>query len=320
VHDWIGRELDRLGVVAVGAVEQSHIAPWSTAMRVPVAGGDLWFKANMPALAYEAAVVEILGRRRAGSVPERCVPELHALDLERGWMLTADAGVPLVELVTRERDLRRWLDVLPRYAQLQLATIGDVDELLAAGVPDCRLDKLPAQYEQLLEAAQGLTADEHARLDRLRSRVREMCEELAAHGIAETIQHNDLHDGQVFVRQDDYTFLDWAESCISHPFLTMAITLEGVIAWGIDDIRGSVDVGPFRDAYLEPFAVHGTGSQLKSALATALRLGWICRAVEVERWVSALEPADRAKHVDGVATRLRMFLSGLPEQPADRRP
>lgn len=304
-RNWINGELGRLGVVAAGAIEQSHIAPWSTAMRVPVNGGDLWFKANMPALAHEAAVIDILGRRR----PSR-VPELKAIDPDRGWMLMADGGVPLRDVITRERDLQRWFDVLPRYAQLQLDASGDVDELLTVGVPDCRLDKLPAHYEHVL-GAWGLDTDELARLDRLRPRVREMCEELAAYGIPETIQHNDLHDGQVFVRGDDYAFLDWAESCVSHPFFTMAITLEGVIAWGLDDIRGSVDVSPFRDAYLAPFASHGTSSQLRSALATAMRLGWICRAVEVQRWVAALDPAHREKHLDGVAIRLRMFLSGM---------
>lgn len=127
-QDWIDGELGRLGLVAAGAIEQSHVTPWSTAMRVPVSGGDLWFKANMPALAFEAAVIDILGRRRPG-----CVPELRAIDRDRGWVLMADAGVPLRDVVTRERDLRRWLDVLPRYAQLQLDATGDVDELLRSG-------------------------------------------------------------------------------------------------------------------------------------------------------------------------------------------
>src|SRR6476469_7353206 len=305
-HDWIDRALERLGVVPAGEVEQSHIAPWSTAMRVPVNDGDLWFKANMPALACEAAIVEILGRTQPGTAPD-----LLAIDRERGWMLTVDAGVPLLDVLTRDRDLRRWLEVLPRYGHVQLTAVDDVVELLSAGVPDRRLDKLPSQYEQLLGEPTGLTADELERLDRLRPRVGELCDELAAYGIPETLQHNDRHDGQVFVRGDDYRFLDWAESCISHPFLTMAVTLEGVIAWGLDDIRGCVEFTPFRAAYLEPFASYGTSSQLNAALSTALRLGWICRAAEVHRWVSALDAEDRAKHLDGVAIRLRMFLAGL---------
>ena len=202
--------------------------------------------------------------------------------------------------------------MLPQYGQLQLDAFADVDELLSVGAPDRRLDKLPIHYEHLLGDTPGLAGDELARLERLRPRVKEMCEELATYGIPETIQHNDLHDGQVFVRGDDYRFLDWAEACISHPFFTMAITLEGVIAWGLDDIRGSVDVSPFRDAYLEPFASHATSSQLTAALSIgdAARLDLPCGrgATLGER----ARPADRAKHLDGVAIRLRMFLSGLP--------
>jgi hypothetical protein len=100
-QDWIDLELSRLGVVAAGAIEQSHIAPWSTAIRVPVHGGDLWFKANLPALAYEAAVIDILGRRRPGRVPE-----LRAIDPGRGWMLMDDGGVRLRDVVAPTRSSR----------------------------------------------------------------------------------------------------------------------------------------------------------------------------------------------------------------------
>ena len=303
---WIKQELARSGVVAAGAIEQTHVRPWSTAMRVPVAGrGDLWFKANMPSLAYEAAVVSILAQRS----PER-VPELWAIDLNRGWMLLGDGGVLLRDVVARERSLGRWLDLLPQYAQLQIDATDDVDGFLAAGVPDRRLEQLPSQYKRLLEEVRGLAPEEIVTLHNLQNRVQEMCDELAGSAIPETIQHDDLHDGQVFVR-NGYVFADWAESCVSHPFFTMAVTLEGNIAWGLDDVRDSVDVAPFRDAYLEPFSHYAHFSKLRPALATALRLGWICRAIGVQRWASALDPPHRDKHLDGVAIRLRMFLSGL---------
>src|SRR5512144_3438853 len=105
-----------------------------------------------------------------------------------------------------------------------------------------------------------------------------MCRELAVAGVPETIQHNDLHDGQVFVAGGRYVMLDWGDSCVSHPFTTMSVTLEGVLAWGPDDVEGSVDTTPFRDAYLEPFSGHPGREELEAAVATALRLGWICRA------------------------------------------
>jgi hypothetical protein len=303
---WIEEELSRFGLVRTGAVEQAHVRPWSTALRVPVAGGDLWFKANMQSLAHEAAVVSIL--RRGG---RDHVPELLAVDLQRGWMLMADGGALLRDVVARERSFHRWLDVLPQYAQLQIDAVRDVDAFVAARVPLRRLDDLTSQYASLLDEVRGLTREECARLRELQPDVHVMCEELAAHGIPETIQHDDLHDGQVFVRQDDYAFADWAESCVSHPFFTMAVTLEGNLAWGLDDVQHSLDVRPFADAYLEPFSRYGQPTQLRAALATALRLGWICRAITVQRWASALDPPDRDKHLDGVATRLKMFLAGL---------
>ncbi len=306
VEAWIEEELARLGLTSTGAVEQTHVRPWSTALRVPVRGADLWFKANMPSLWYEAAVVSILGRRAPGRVPE-----LLAVELERGWMLMADGGELLRDVVAQERSLDRWLDVLPLYAQLQLDAAGDVGAFATAGVPRCRLDDLPSGYALLLEAVRGLTPDESSRLLGLQREVREMCEELAAHAIPETIQHDDLHDGQVFVRGGGYVVADWADCCISHPFFTMAVTLEGGLAWGLDDVADSVDVRSFADAYLEPFSAYGQPAELRAALTPALRLGWICRAINVQRWASSLDPPDRDKHLDGVATRLRMFLDRL---------
>jgi hypothetical protein len=289
-----------------GAIEQPHVRPWSTALRVPTKDGDLWFKANVPSQAYEAAIVTTLARDR----PD-CVPELDAVDLDTGWMLMRDAGTLLRDVVERDRDLSRWLEVLPGYAELQLGSAQAVDGLIAAGVPDHRLAVLATQYDELLQHAKGLTPEEHARLSELRHRVRHMCEDLGDYRIPETIQHDDLHDGQVYVRANGYIFSDWADACVSHPFFSMAVTLEGNISWGLDDIEASVDTTPFGEAYLEPFAGYGSRRELRAALAIALRLGWVCRAINVQRWASALDPPDREKHLQGVAIRLRMFLSGL---------
>ena len=61
-------------------------------------------------------------------------------------MLMADGGELLRDVIARERSLDRWLEVLPFYAQLQLAAAGDVDALAAAGVPHRRLDDLTSEY------------------------------------------------------------------------------------------------------------------------------------------------------------------------------
>ena len=248
--------------------------PRSACRRPPATSGS---RRQFPSWRTRRRSSTILSRRR----PD-LVPELLAADFDRGWMLMADGGTRLRELIEEERDLGRWLDVLPRYAELQVDLAVDADRLVAVGCPDRRLGSLPSQYERLLEQVPhefGGTVP----------RVSEMCAQIASLGIPETIQHDDLHDAQVFVRDGQYLFFDWGDSCVSHPFLSMSITLEGQIAWGLDDVEGSVDLAPFRDAYLEPYTRYAPLGELQEALDVALRLGWVCRAVNAEPWASAVE-------------------------------
>ncbi len=288
---WIDDRLGELGMARMGEPEQPHILPWATVLRVPTGTGDVWFKANAESLRHEAAVVRRIAARRADAVPP-----LLAADTEAGWMLMADAGESLRAVIGREHSLDRWFDVLPLYAGVQLDLAADVDDLLAMGLPDMRLAVLPKAYERLLDEIGA-----ERRFRDAAPMVAEMCDQLAAYGLPELPQHDDLHDGQVYVRDGRHLVLDWGDACVSHPFFTLSVTLEGVLSWGLDDIEDSVDTAPFRDAYLAPFAERFDGD-LVAAVRVALRLGWVCRAVN--------------GHVTGddvrTLTRLRMFLDGRP--------
>ena len=313
---WIGAQMAALDTRLTGPIETIHDRAWSTVLRVPTGHGDLFFKASSPALRHEAAIVALLAQRR----PE-IVPTPLAVDLDHGWMLLADAGIRLRDLVEAERDVSRWLDVLPVYARLQVDMAGAVAELLALGAPDMRLAVLPARYEELLAELDALDrpaiaarddrprvpvvrpSDEMRRLRDAVPRVEAMCRDLAGYGIAETIQHDDLNDGAVYLRDGRYLILDWGDACVSHPFFSMSVALEGVIAWGVDDVEGSVDIAPFRDAYLAPFGLERAGEDLRAACALAMRLGWVCRAIN-----GHLADTDAAP----TWTRLRMFLDGRP--------
>ena len=290
-HAWIDDALVAAGRTRTGAAEQPHVVPWSTVIKVPTSSGYTWFKANADSLRHEAALVELLSARR----PE-AVPPLLASDRERGWMLMEDAGETLRVLSPREQSLDRWLELLPLYAGVQLDLVDVVDDLIALGVPDMRLAVLPDKYDRLVDE---IGAD--ARFREAGAQVRELCDEVAAYGVDETIQHDDLHDAQVFVRDGRHLLMDWGDSCISHPFFTLSVTLEGVLAWGLDDVENSVDTAPFREAYLAPFRER-YDADLTAACVPAQRLGWVCRAVN--------------GHVPGddrsTFTRLKMFLDGEP--------
>ncbi len=288
-HGWIRARLPELGLAPTGDIEQPHITSWSTVMRIPTDRGDVWFKANTGPLRHEAALVSLLAERR----PD-VVPPLLASDDALGWMLMADAGTTLRQVSPEEAWLDGWRDVLPRYASLQVALTGDVDTLLAMGVPDLRLAGLPDRYAQLVEeiGAEGRFRDAVPQVVELRDR-------LAAYQIPETVQHDDLHDAQVFVRDGRLRILDWGDACVSHPFFTLSVTLEGLISWGLHDVENSVDVRPLRDLYLRPFAETYDGD-LAAAVEPALRLGWVCRALN----------GHGVSEEQQTLARLRMFLDG----------
>jgi hypothetical protein len=236
-EEWI-----RAYVEPTGAIETVHERPWSRVLLVPTAAGDLFFKVNAPRFAHEARVIDALARLR----PE-LVPELVAVDLERGWMLLADAGDRL-----RERpDAAVWPRLLTDYAELQIAAVADADALLAAGVPDARLARLPVLYEE----AGGRDA----------ALVEELCAALGETGLPATIQHDDLHDGNVFVHGGRYRIMDWGDSVVSHPFVSIAEA---------EPFAGDAGVR----AYLEPWMRFAPLERLRDAIPVAKRLAGVTRA------------------------------------------
>ena len=305
VHDWIRLQLERVGLEAAGEIEQPHVRPWSTVLRAPTSSGPVWFKANVPALAHEAAVVEILAGRR----PD-LLPELLATDLERGWMLQADGGIRLREVLEESRNYDVWEQLLPLYAELQIAAAADRERLLAVGAPDRRLTLLPGQFEELLGDKEALASLAENELDRLRElipRVGADCRELEAYALPETIQHDDLHDGQVFVCDGRYLFFDWGDACVSHPFFTLVVTL-AVLAHRLELEHGAPELDRFRDAYLEPWTRFRPRSELEAAYPIAYRLGVLCRGLTWALIVSAIPRPLREDEEDAVPERMRMLL------------
>jgi phosphotransferase family enzyme len=289
-------------VAVTGEIEQPHVRWWSTVLRVPTAEGDLFFKAVASVHRFEAALTARLFELQPGRVTE-----VVDVDADRGWFLMRDAGTRLRELVETTKGLHHWERLLPEYAQLQIEVAPHAEELLALGVPDERLAVLPRQLCELLDARPpGLAEDERRRALDAVPRFEEMCRTLAEQGIPETIQHDDLHDGQVFVRDGRYLFFDWGDSCISHPFHSLTVTLRA-IAWKLDLPPGGHELSRLRDAYLEPF---GHGPEIAEL---AYRTGTIGRAVAWHRMVAEREPRfveddDPSAPAYGV----KLFLEGGP--------
>ena len=114
-----------------------------------------------------------------------------------------------------------------------------ITEALARWRPKCAPDRraatLATQYEDLLRARpllgiglkDGLTQEQHGKLVDLVPQVRERCWRIAG-TVPDTIQHDDLHDGQVFLKDGRYRILDWGDTVVSHPFYSLTVALRSI--------------------------------------------------------------------------------------------
>ncbi len=315
---WIGTQTEGLGLDPRGPVDEVKIRPWSAVLRAPTSGGALYFKANLPALANEPQLTRVLHRID----PDHVQPVLADEPVER-WMLQADGGPAMRERFGDGRELDRWERMLGLYSELQVRAAAHTDDLLAAGAPDRRLGELHGLFEQLIEAAAALSPDDEAlsaaELDHLRAlgpRVGGLAVKLGAYGLPASIDHSDLHAGNVLAPGDGYVFFDWHEAAVTHPFFSMVVAvrwLESVHGVG----PGSVEGRRLDAAYLEPWAAYGTAADLRRALALALRLGTVTRALGWMRVVEELPPAEQAQwggHVHGWLRDVAAAVGSDPER------
>ena len=293
--DWLAEATAWIGERAevTGEIQQSHVQHWSTVLKVPTAQGDLWFKAVSSIHAFEPGLTVLLARLQPGRVPD-----VIAVDTDRAWMLLADGGTRLRDVPA---SVEHWERVLPDYAELQIALAPHAAELLELGVPDMRLETLPGELEEL--------AREHPALTARLPEIGRLLDQLVAHGPPETIQHDDLHDGQVFVRDGRYRVFDWGDACISHPFHTLTVTLRAA-AWRLGLEPGGAEITRMRDAYLEPF---GHPAELVPIAEIAYRTGTLARALAWRRYVAARDPSGTEdEDEEAVGYGVRRFLERGP--------
>jgi hypothetical protein len=271
IHGWLAVH----AVEPTGPVELVHEKPWSTVLRVPTGDGDLYLKQEQPVQAFEVELTLTLASRW----PDR-VPEVIAADVERAWLLLRDGGVRLADIGT--------LDFFPRalelYGELQVAEVSRVDELLAIGLRDLRLPVVAGAYDHFFERDHGLAPDEVARLRALAPRYRELCERLADFGLPASIQHDDLHQWNVFVRDDRVAIHDWGDSSVGHPLWSW-------LKPSIAAHQYRTDPEPLRAAFLSAWTALATERELRAALDVALTTGTFAYALQVRRQFDAMPDA-----------------------------
>lgn len=281
VTAWIDAVVER-----TGPVQDLHKRAWSAMLLVPTRDGTAYFKASAPALSHEAGLTEALGRWH----PD-CTVGLLGVDVGRGWMLMRDSGETLRGALEREPSLDRFEPLFTRYARLQMELVPRRDDLLPLGVPDRRLARM-AELAGQLDVDLGL--------------VRGLVETIESYGLPETLVHEEVHSGNILVRNRQYVFVDWADCCFGHPFFGIVVALRSV-GDRFDLEPGAPELERLADVYLEPWTAIAPRRSLRALFSAAYRLGMLNRALSWNETVQAIAGPLRDEYTPFVSAWIDEF-------------
>ena len=281
-HAWLRDAAAAHGIALAGPIAQPHVRPWSTVFRAPTATSAVYLKACGAAQLHEPALTELLHREHRS-----LAPPLIARHPTEPWLLLAEGGA---KLGTGRGSLATWERVLPRYAELQRAMTARVPALLAIAVPDRRIARLPGLLGRVLADDRATPAGAREPIRALLPRIERSIAELAAIGIPPSLDHADLHQSNVLVRDGRAEIFDWGDACVGHPFCTLAVTLR-FAARGAGLEVASPAIRRLRDAYLEPWSAAAPRADRERAAGLAFALGTIVHALSWYEVVTLVEDA-----------------------------
>ncbi len=281
VREWLTATGRSLGLGKLKDVHTVKERPWAVVHRVTFQRGTSYFKACGMSGRHEPLLLPWLAKRWSS-----VIPAVQRAQGAFGWILMADAGLPLRETTDVPAQLSALASVLSSYSRIQIESSDFVSRLLGIGLPDRRVHQLPGLLAKLIESevlAIGLDA---AETEDLRSRLRDAlprltrcCDRLAASPCPAALDHGDLHPGNVLCGGASYRICDWGDSCVTHPFCSLAFTLETALATLPEDLRE-----PWKrklcDAYLAPWAALFPPERIHAELRDALWIAHVVRALD----------------------------------------
>ena len=274
---WVGDATAALGLGAVLALESVKERPWGAVLRAVTTEATLYFKNPGPLGRHELTVISELSRTWS-----TLVPDVLAVDTTRSWMLMADHGAPMRDVLDTAGQVAVIEGLLPAYAEMQASTTPSVPTWLAAGAPDRRVERLPELLDMLLRGAApvgALRIDDRERaafLGELPLMTR-VCADLASTPTVDALDHADLHGTNVLVDGSHHRLVDWGDSCITHPFSTLFVPYELVVASLPYPERRAATLR-LRDAYLEAW---GSSEENREAFGLATWVAHITRALNI---------------------------------------
>jgi hypothetical protein len=304
VQSWIHHQVERQGLSIVGPLHCLRDRPWAIVMRVPCTGGPLFFKAVGPSGRAEPGILQALS-----PLFNDRLPTVMAGDSQRGWLLMADHGCTLQEHLAGADGLGAWLQLLPRFAEMQMFE----QPWRALGVADRTPQVLPTLLRELLADPKvlrlgrddGLSHEQNAQLHALLPEFDACCEALSAQ--APALSHGDLYDRNVLVRDGVYRFIDFGDACVTHPLCVLLVPCQKTVrAWSSRQGRQRLEL--LCDAYLQAWRSHRDATALRPLLGSALWVAHVLRALTWESLGRAAQGKVRRECLRQVSSWLGILL------------
>jgi hypothetical protein len=245
------------------------------------------------------------------------MPELVAVDAGRGWMLMRDGGEQLRASIRPTKDLTPWQPVMLRYAEVQIGLTEHITELLSLRLPDHRLNVLPGLFRELvtdkqslmIDQEKGLTTAEWAQVNDRAGRLAQICSDLAAVGIPESINHGDFHDGNVLVKDERITFFDWGDADVTHPFVSLRTYFVSIeISLELEDYAFTPEMDALLNLYLKPWKKFASKDDLLAAYRLSKPVASVVKALAWHTTISRMSENLRQEYAWIVPELLKEFL------------
>ena len=259
--------------------------------------GRAFLKCSSDRFRHEGRVTQALADRSPGYLPD-----VLAIEPDRGWMLMRDLDAPLLG----DQPESAWALGLDALAGLQQRWVGRSDELLAAGAE-------PRTLSQLAEWVQG-TALDAGLMGRLAPGVHETwltaapamaeaCLTLDRIGPGPSLVHGDFHPWNVAAGTAGTRIFDWTDAAVGHPFLDLVTY---IMRTGDPARRHQL-----LQRYLGLWSRHLSSRDLQAAGQLALVVGALYQAHTYWQLIPTVMPDDLAQLRDGDVQWLRRALDRL---------
>jgi Phosphotransferase enzyme family len=318
-REWIAKAIEPFGLHLSGPFRQCNASPTFSLIRFDTSGPAVWFKAVGEPNLREFSITRELSRFFPAFVPRI----LSVREDWNAWLALEAKGIH----PDRNSKIETWTTVARTLAEFQIATIGNTLHLLEAGFFDARIPALLDMVDPFLGVMAGLMQRQATQtpppltqleLETLRRQLQDALFTLQDSDIPDTLGHLDFNPGNLVVSRDRCVFLDWAEGCVGHPFLTFQYLLEHLRRIRPCDPQGNRTVVA---SYIAPWQSLFTSREIHRAMAPAPLVAVFAYAAVGGRWRDTIrlhEPRTAA-YLRSLTRRMKREADGLEARRTHRR-